>query len=91
MNKHQKRLARHALGLDNPDAGGKSYRNRYLAAHGSVSFVTWREMVREKLASEGSDTDVGTWFYLTRDGATAALDKGERLCSEDFPLMSASQ
>lgn len=91
MDKHQKRLARHALGLDNPDAGGKSYRNRYLSPSHSVSCTSWREMVRSGYAEEGRATDVGVWFFLTRKGAEAALNRGERLCPEDFPPTSARQ
>lgn len=91
MDRHQKRLARHALGLDNPDAGGKSYRNRYLSPSNSVSCASWREMVRRGYAKEGSATSVGVWFSLTREGAEAAINKGERLCPEDFPPMSAPQ
>lgn len=85
LSHHEKKLARHALGLNNPDANGKSYRNRYLAAHHSLKLLSWREMVQSGMAREGSQTDIGVWFCLTRAGAEAALNKGERLCPEDFP------
>lgn len=86
MTPRHKKLARHALGLD-----GKlkqTYRNRFFAGPGHNDFDAWQEMVAEGLAKfrkpdPGYRPDYA--FWLTRAGATAALNKGERLCPEDFP------
>jgi hypothetical protein len=79
----QLQLARHALGLPNRD--GISYRNHFCAGRGHADFNDWSEMVTAGLArrrggnslSGGDDV-----FWLTRDGATAALDRGETLGDE---------
>ena len=86
MTPRQKELARHALGL-----GGKqrqSYRNRFYAGPGHPDFNDWQDMVTGGLAGvlkpdPGFRPDHA--FWLTRQGASAALNKGERLCPEDFP------
>lgn len=86
MTPEQTKLARHALGLDNPDAGGRSYRNRYFALKGSPADVAWQAM------SDAGDADYvsvnrGTerQYWLTRQGAEKVLQRGERLDPEDFP------
>lgn len=76
MSPEQKRLARHALGLDEPKARGRSYRNRYLT-HGLHE--DWQAMVAAGLAK------VSCHYSLTPTGAKAALDDGETLDPEDFP------
>ena len=83
MTPAQKKLARHALGLDNPDARGKSYRNRYFAPIIGDDTVEWHKMKDAGLAEITSGSQ--PMFYLTIHGARAALNKGERLCPEDFP------
>lgn len=78
-------LARHALGL--PNDRRRSYRNRYLAGGPSPE---WSGMVDAGMAERGETCSRGmTWFWLTRAGAQAVLKRGERLCSEDFPLAKA--
>jgi hypothetical protein len=84
MTPDQKTLARHALGLDNPDAKGRSYRNRFYASKGNAAWHELHNMVREgwmNLEDVGSQT----LFELTRTGALLALEAGETLDPEDFP------
>lgn len=78
MTTEMKQLARHALGLDNPKANGRSYRNRYVAYSGNA---VWDEMVRRGWAV----LEVST-YCLRREGAELALEPGERLDPEDFPV-----
>lgn len=81
MTPRQRELARHALGL--PNDRRRSYRNRFLA--GGLC-EDWNAMTAAGLAEAGQPDDLGrTWFWLTRAGAEAALDRGEMLCPEDFP------
>lgn len=82
MTPEQLRLARHALGL--PNKARRSYRNRFYAGG---QHPEWRAMEAAGLAEADTiPTATGmTWFWLTRAGAEAALDPGERLCREDFP------
>lgn len=87
----QKKLARHALGLDNPDARGKSYRNRYFAPIIGDDTCEWHAMKDAgyaEIASGRAGVSTGPMFYLTETGARLALNNGERLCSEDFPPSS---
>ena len=89
MTPAQITLARHALGLPNRES--RSYRNRYCAGKGHTNYAAWKAMVAAGLATVrqnegglgGQDT-----FSLTLAGATAALQKGETLCPEDFPEVS---
>lgn len=81
MNLEQIRLARHALGL--PNDRRQSYRNRFLAGG---EHAEWRAMEAAGLAEADTTGGKGmTWFWLTREGAEAALEPGESLCPEDFP------
>lgn len=87
MTPNQKILARHALGLSNGYANGRSYRNRYICGYGSP-YTSWMRMVRDGLATKerfGAHRDDRFIFYLTFEGAKAALEPGERLDPEDFP------
>lgn len=86
MTRAQKKLARHALGVDRPRTK-KSYRNRYAATPGSPSFYDWLAMVAMGEAEQGAafNSAGGTMFHLTEAGATLALNKGETLDPEDFP------
>lgn len=84
MDWRHKDLARAALGLRYGNTK-KSYRNRFLAA--GENMVDWFEMERLGYAERGETTAIGTWFSLTRKGALAALNKGETLCPEDFPVL----
>ena len=76
MTPAQKKLARHALGLDEPMARGRSYRNRYFTG---APHDDWQAMVAAGLAK------VSCSYTLTPAGAKAALDKSETLDPEDFP------
>ncbi len=86
LTPEKRKLARHALGLDNPQARGRSYRNRYEVGIGSPIFDPWHEMVTAGLAERSKD---GLRFRLTRYGAEAALYPGETLDPEDFPTPEA--
>ena len=83
----QRDLARHALGL--PNKARKSYRNHFVCGPGHDDFDNWVAMVAEGAAKRraGSALTGGDdLFRLTRGGAEAALNKGERLDAEDSPL-----
>lgn len=76
-------LARHALGLSLRNR--RSYRNRYVGEE-----LTWREMAamgaaRVREARDSELTGGMPFFWLTHDGAKAALRPGESLDAEDFP------
>ena len=74
------RLARHALGL--PNANKVSYRNRFMA--GGADRKAWLGMVARGFAETDFVPHVLQFFRLTKAGALAALEPGERLSAEDF-------
>ena len=79
-------LARHALGL--PNDRRRSYRNRFVAGPGHQDYDAWAAMARMGAANRDTRARGGgamDLFWLTRAGAAAALQKGERLDPEDFP------
>lgn len=80
MTPEQRALARHALGL--PNAAQRSYRNRYFT--GPID-QHWDAMVDAGEAMVEPRSGGQRMFWLTRNGAMAALDAGESLCPEDFP------
>ena len=88
MTPEQKKLARHALGLDNP--GVKvSYRNRYFTSKTSTYpdiHSIWLDMVDKGWAGIRSNLKENpyTHFFLTLKGAKLALNKGESLDEKDF-------
>ena len=82
LSKFQRRLARHALGL--PNRQNTAYRNHYVTGL-SPEYDAWMAMVGYGFAK----TKVGTeltggeqLFWLTYEGALAALDAGEGLDRE---------
>ncbi len=87
LSEAQVALARHALGLDGQRR--RSYRNRYVVDAGCPDHDHWMAMVAAGLARVRKSI---SWmggmdiFWLTREGGEAVLQKGESLCSEDFPL-----
>lgn len=83
MTPVQRAMARHALGLPNPNF--RSYRNRYYVHVTTEPARAWRDMVDMGLAMTGRGKAPYVWFHLTRLGAEAALEQGESLCPEDFP------
>lgn len=86
MTPHQKKLARHALGL--PNRNQRSYRNRYITSLGTPEHQVWCDLVEAKMADFRWTQDLPTTpyvFWLTRDGAEAALEPGESLDPWDFP------
>jgi hypothetical protein len=84
MTPEQIKLARHALGLDNPDAKGRSYRNRYFVS--GFGHSEWDKMVRA-----GNAEFIRNTYHLTRSGALAVLQDGERLDPEDFPALTGGK
>lgn len=86
MTPEQRKLARHTLGLDNPDAKGRSYRNRFYASRGHAAWGDLHDMVGESWMNlEDTPNSRETLFTMTRRGAKLALDPGETLDPEDFP------
>ena len=88
MTPLQRKMARHALGLPNRDK--RSYRNRYVATEGPAgTLAAWQGLVKAGLAVELTKHRVGQnrSYVLTPAGAQAAIDPGEALCPEDFPLV----
>lgn len=84
MSEDEKRLARHALGL--PNEKRVSFRNRYIAPVGGPAEETWRAMVERRFA-EPSSLGTGS-FVLTIKGAMEAIEEGEALDREDFPMVA---
>lgn len=85
LTPEQRGLARHALGLTR--GCGQSYRNNFVTGAGSTDYPKWLDMVAVGAATRTPSKMFGgdDLFRLTRAGAEAALDPGERLCPEDFP------
>lgn len=89
MTPEQRRMARHALGLDGERV--VSYRNRYCAAQESAAHHAWHEMHKSGWAGEPTYGQDVVHYHLTLPGATLALESGERLDREDFPGVIPSQ
>lgn len=90
MSPEQIELARHALGL--PNARRRSFRNHFVVGPGHSDFDNWTQMVaagnaRHRAGSPLSGGD--DVFWLTTQGATAALKRGERLDPENFSVPMA--
>jgi hypothetical protein len=83
MTPSQRKMARHALGLDGERR--RSYRNRYFTSAGTPSEDEWNELCRRGLAEREKGHRKMVHFYLTNEGASVALDPGEILDPEDFP------
>lgn len=84
LTDQQRALARHALGIE---GRRQSYRNHYVVDAGT-DHEAWCAMVEAGLARRrpGNPLTGGMdLFRLTRAGAEAAIDPGERLDPEDFP------
>lgn len=80
MTPQQRDLARHALGL--PNQRRQSNRNHFVTGEGSDDYHAWKQMVENGHAKRraGSPLTGGDdLFWLTRQGAEQALDRGERL------------
>jgi hypothetical protein len=86
LTEAQKKTARHALGL--PNIRKRSYRNRYVA---DPRHELWNGMVKAGFATvQHNWSGMSSLYALTRNGAEAALETGERLCPEDFPAGRAA-
>ena len=87
LTKRERELARHALGL--PNQWQQSYRNRFVAANVPGDYDVWLSL-KDKGAASSMGAGAGkTYFWLTFEGAKAALENGERLDTEDFPRASS--
>lgn len=89
MTPEQRRLARHALGLDGLRT--RSYRNHFVTGPGATDHPAWMQMERDGLAWRRAGNEMtgdDDLFGLTPAGARAALEQGETLCPEDFPCQS---
>lgn len=86
MNAARIKLARHALGL--PNSRRRTYRNHFVTGPGHSDFDNWTAMVADgnaRTRAGSAITGGDSVFWLTRQGATAALMRGEHLDPEDFP------
>lgn len=82
MNHLQRKMARSALGLGTDSK--RSYRNRYFASPDSPQAEEWDALCRAGLACREKGGGRLAHFYLTDEGAQAALDPGDSLDPEDF-------
>ncbi len=86
LTPRQREMARHALGLPNPSK--RSKKNRYHSLKGTPKHDAWMDLVHRGYARILSGAPLDQ-FTLTRAGADVALERGESLCPEDFPSISA--
>ncbi|WP_102867855.1 hypothetical protein [Pseudovibrio exalbescens] len=85
MTPEQRKLARHALGLDRSK---KTYRNRFITPPRGPEYAEWIQMVDNGFAwrRPGVERECAyDMFGMTLTGALAVLEPGESLCQEDFP------
>ncbi len=85
MTTEQRRLARHALGIDY-SSSRRSYRNYYSAPIGTPVERQWQEMVQLGWAVAGRQHRDLRDYSLTYTGAKLAIDEeaGESLDKDDF-------
>lgn len=86
MTPAQIELARHALGLGN--GRRVSYRNHFVTGPDGDDFADWMAMVEAGNAKRHAGHPLAggdDMFWLTHQGAKAALKRGERLDPHDFP------
>lgn len=85
MTTKQRELARHALGL--PNQKKTSYRNHFVCGPGHDDYEDWLWMAQSGLAKHRNMDEISGGdevFWLTREAALEALDRGEKLYFEDF-------
>jgi hypothetical protein len=82
VSPEQRRLARHALGLDNSTT---VYRNRYIAARLSPDVSVWSQLCDEGLAVQARNDEATLTYALTLRGAIVAMERHETL-PRDFAL-----
>ncbi|MET3648076.1 hypothetical protein [Phyllobacterium ifriqiyense] len=88
MTPEQKELARHALGL--PNNSRRSYRNRFVTEEDNPEWSALVKAGHAKMrAAKTLPFGGSAMFWLTLEGAKLALNKGEKLCPEDFPQVPA--
>lgn len=86
LTSRQRDLARHALGLNGQRK--QSYRNRFVADPGHDDHPEWMKLCRKGAAGMRTAHAMlgrSDLFWLTRQGAEAAMNAGETLDPEDFP------
>lgn len=91
ISAEQIEMMRHALGLAN--GRKKSFRNHYCVGSPSEDHALWTDLVARNFARRRAGNQLtggDDLFWLTRSGAECVLKRGEKLCPEDFPLLSAS-
>lgn len=90
MTARQLQMARHALGL--PNSKRTTYRNRYCLGRGDEGYADWEDLVSRNLAIKQTGTFWGgdDMFYLTLEGARAALHRGEHISREEMKELAAS-
>jgi hypothetical protein len=71
----ERRLMRHALGLDNAK---KSYRNRYCCAPFGQTATAWEALVERGFAERAEGIGGDYWWYRVTDAGRAALNGGTR-------------
>lgn len=76
----ERKLIRSALGLDNPDARGVGYRNRYFA--GPADVATADALVAKGMAIR-LDGEADPLFKITTAGFRAASKPGEKMDREE--------
>lgn len=84
MTKAQRELARHALGL--PNMVNRSFRNRYAVNRRSEAERMWKALLAAGCALIAWHGVHMVGYKLTEKGAREALEPGESLCPEDFPM-----
>jgi len=86
LQPHLTKIARHALGL--PNSRNKTYRNRFFVSSNGQKYNDWIILMSIGAASyiPAHEDEKCHMFFLTREGALSVLNKGETLCTEDFPL-----
>ncbi len=87
MSPLQREMARHALGLPNPQR--ESYRNHYCIEPGGAEYDAWMDLVERNLAVRRKNPGwlSGDMFYLTLAGALDAREGQEHLGREDAENM----
>lgn len=91
MTEKQKQLARHALGLPNPQ--NTTYRNHFCIGEGGDGYADWEDLVFKGLAvkATGGANWSGDFFYLTLEGARDVLLPHEHVSREDAEKMRSRQ
>jgi hypothetical protein len=87
MTNRQREFARHALGL--PNSAHETNRNHFCIPKGSDGYEDWEDLVSKGMAVKavGGASWCGDFFYLTLEGAKAALLPIEHVSREEAAKM----